>query len=1151
MSATLSAYVRANPRCIDSSLQKLSCTSKQIRDIDIYPSVLSALTNTAAPPDVQEMVKDYLLVPRPSPSSSGATIKPLRNDASLHLSPFQGAKPSSAVAKPTGTNREDEENGFNVGIAMTLHTVLLSRNHISRLLGIVQFKYCVRLSLLGNRIRRIEDCEPLALLVHLQFLSLEFNPVTHLPHYRPHMLRICSWPEPLSANYCRLKKLDASSVTLVEIKHAVMCLQREAGLLPELLQRMQLLAFVKDIEQRQQLHREMQRRGSIHQQAREPTTLHRILERCAPHILSYEERRDAAHRARLAVLEQSRHQRSAPFPKNRSKTPEPLPSTMEEDDGEESEQLEVSTATYETSNESSSIKTALLSSVSAVSCCTSDTSNPAASAEVVQALSTMMATTDLSWSLVSLRKAGDAAPDPRNTCKEWSMSAFRRTIVSLDVRLCSYFLRASHTLGQTLTSRDVDDLCQVWLHALSHYRTVEMRGVNVTGPRRLPTLIKPNPQQRQSYGVTPKRPAARVEEPQPVAAIEKKPTAVPEKIEKKEEVLHRLPVEAFASTCVDVLVVSDANGCLSDLSESCSSASLPSRCSTAQSHLSEESPRSSLPQPSGAPAKPPSSLPFNPLLSQCPVSLVSNDSHRGTEEPLCSSSGGLPTRDKELNATAETLELIVQRRKRREVLQQWRVALVHRWQERLCKEVILDKLSVGFASPARHYHVHPSCSGLLAHLPYGERKRVFFQRWRTASADLSRTRVFRLRQILHAWRCRVKCLTRIRAVGNSHIALQKRAVFHTWKKRAEQSVERRCEAALARLSSSAVTPLHHRAASLALEVQPLSTVSPALLMDVLNPTQGGPPSVWRSPTVMAIPGDNGSRRTPSAGHLACAHVNNLTHTKASSCTEAGLSSNTSPSPYHSVPPSGATPCSWRRLQFTSPPEAPVGLLEEGSKARAFELSPPPPMRSLFPQELLDTCQKSRYWSHSLSQPHPSFRSTGAVIQASSRVLKEACNGKDVACGNASVEKKCSAVDRSLHPSPPCCNDCHDDHCSIRCSPVLPPAEASCSPYPAADVEALVGRAGCLEAERNQLVREVAFLQGSLIERGALQRPAASSSNDAVQLPRCDASNADDVEQYCARQAQEISRLKDCVVALREERRGFLKRWASSANRALL
>ena len=72
-------------------------------------------------------------------------------------------------------------------------TLYLSNNLISSLDGIEQevFRTITKLSLSNNDIRRVNDLLPLSKLPKLITLSLNGNPVTHLPYYKQEVLTIC------------------------------------------------------------------------------------------------------------------------------------------------------------------------------------------------------------------------------------------------------------------------------------------------------------------------------------------------------------------------------------------------------------------------------------------------------------------------------------------------------------------------------------------------------------------------------------------------------------------------------------------------------------------------------------------------------------------------------------------------------------------------------------------------------------------------------------------------------------------------------------------------------------------------------------------------------------------------------------------------
>ncbi|RNF21995.1 hypothetical protein TcG_02710 [Trypanosoma cruzi] len=366
----LSRRVQLNPEVIDSSLQRLNCVSQNIIEADISPTVLALLTSVA-PDVVRQRVAEL------PPRAAGDIGKEEAID-------FGGA-------------------GMNTALALSLHTVLLSRNRLTTTLGLVQFKNVVRLSLLGNRVQRIEDCEALSLLPSLQYLTLEFNPVTSLPHYRAHILRICSWPDTLNSKNCRLRKLDTRSVLPAEVERAAQCLQREKVTLGELVHRMRFLALLTEAEKRIALHNEIRRRGFMLQDSFLTLTVESIVTRCSAQLLALVDVSTASHLARRLMGGKCRIC---------AVTPE---SSFDDDNSNEKELSQLATSF---GHSLSSSKT------------------------------------------LSLQHPYQA--ELTAFCKDWSRDVFRRATTSLDHRICGLLLNIAHTLGEELTVMDVDYLNKLW-----------------------------------------------------------------------------------------------------------------------------------------------------------------------------------------------------------------------------------------------------------------------------------------------------------------------------------------------------------------------------------------------------------------------------------------------------------------------------------------------------------------------------------------------------------------------------------------------------------------------------------------------------------------------------------------------------------------
>ncbi|ORC93749.1 uncharacterized protein TM35_000016260 [Trypanosoma theileri] len=378
----LSRRVQLNPEVIDSSLQRLNCVSQDIVEVDIHPTVLSLLT-TVAPDEVRRAVAE---LPPHSTFNNGR-----REEEQVD---FSGA-------------------GINTAVAFSLHTVLLSRNRLTKTLGIVQFKNTVRLSLLGNRLQRIEDCEALSLLPSLQYLSLEFNPVTSLPHYRAHILRICSWPDSLQPKSCRLKKLDTRSVLPVEVERAAQCLQREKVTMGELVNRMRFLSLLIEAEKRIALHNEIRRRGFIIQDTLLQLTVENVVTRCSTQLLALVDVSAASHLVRRLMSGKCR-----------------LCSISDENSMINDENM-YDNIMDDTHTETETSQLASTLSLSLSRPYTATLNNP--------------------------KKATIAA-----FCKDWSRDVFRRAMTSLDHRICELLLSIAHSLGEELTVMDVDRLNKLW-----------------------------------------------------------------------------------------------------------------------------------------------------------------------------------------------------------------------------------------------------------------------------------------------------------------------------------------------------------------------------------------------------------------------------------------------------------------------------------------------------------------------------------------------------------------------------------------------------------------------------------------------------------------------------------------------------------------
>ncbi|KPI86737.1 hypothetical protein ABL78_4207 [Leptomonas seymouri] len=867
---TLSSVVQASPAVINSSLEKLSCSARGIDEVDIYPAVLSALTANGAPYGVAESVRAFMQAARQHRSIKSK----MGADARPRLSSFA----SPEQKKVTPKHEDSYMESFNVGIAMSLHTVLLSRNHISTLLGIVQFKHCVRLSLLGNRIRTIEDCEPLALLPDLQYLSLEFNPVAQLPHYRAHLLRICSWPQELSTRTCRLRKLDSVAVTSVEVKHAVLCLQREQSFLPELLYRMQLLAFLGDMEKRNSVHRELRQRAFVFQQTAEAVSLETTLERGAAHALGRVSVSGAAHLARLLVRDRHRLMAAQsiphrPFSKDHpGKSYADVPPAGSQNCAQKREApavlspagiVDPETVTEAadappttTFSESDQPDTSNIASVSSVASCSFATDQSEEDVQMLLSLSNLLGERELDWSRAALRRSDAAAT--KDTCKEWSRDAFRQTLAFLDVRTCAALLRMSRGLGQSLNAHDVDRLCQLWLHAVAHCVPAERLALNVTGPRRLVVTtssaaprIKPKVQERGTEGACElqslrhnghgsidmhnqcDRSGTVGDQPQ-----ESCPT-------------DRLPVEAAAQARRSVWEVGEQDGCLSDsLSfmpvelSGISDGSMDISMTSPSSSDTLIQPRQAIPLPTAA------NYPVAPRDSRSEQQQKSASSSHAHLKP--SSVAALKVETNPADASVLLAEKMFRRQVKRYAFQQWCTSLRHRWQSRIAVAYIRDKISEAAVQPSATYLRSPSWGGLLRHATYIERKRGFFNCWRRGAAEKQAARAKERERVSDT-----SCVQSSELPSLSPAQMQEEEinaaearwstiedVFRKWKGKAEQKALLRCSTARQRvLAATPHTPetylsLHPRSVVLSYplseQTSPSSPITPRQQLEGLR-----------------------------------------------------------------------------------------------------------------------------------------------------------------------------------------------------------------------------------------------------------------------------------------------------------------------------
>ncbi|CCW66455.1 unnamed protein product [Phytomonas sp. Hart1] len=411
---TLSSHIRLHPEDLDRSSQKLTCTSKRITEVDINPSALCRLVAKGSN-KVQAMARAYVAL---LTAEADPNIQP------RGLSPG----PSNRLAPPT------EDSYLNLVLAFSLHTVLLSRNRLTRTLGCVQFRNVVRLSLLGNGLRRVEDCEPLGLLSQLTYLSLEFNPVTALPHYRAHLLRICSFPHSLEDGRCRLRKLDGGTVRMAEITTAALCLQREMGLLPELLQRHHLVSFLTHVEKTMRVHEEMRKCGIVIHCLQTDKKLDEIVKHCSKAVLGKCGIEETVHTTQLLIAQYLKR-----FKNNQKNV------NFMDSSNHEGNPMQISAFSSNlTVNESVEMRMGSNGSVISV---------------LDEASEILLE--DLQWSKDTLRNAG--AVRTCSNCKVCSQEVFCRLVSMLDVKVCACLLRIARLLGLSLFSKDVDALCGTWL----------------------------------------------------------------------------------------------------------------------------------------------------------------------------------------------------------------------------------------------------------------------------------------------------------------------------------------------------------------------------------------------------------------------------------------------------------------------------------------------------------------------------------------------------------------------------------------------------------------------------------------------------------------------------------------------------------------
>lgn len=1168
---TLSSVVQARPSAISSSLEKLSCSAAGIDEIDIYPAVLSALTAKAAPRTVADEVRAFMHTARS------------HHKRNLQGDPRTQMRASSSSAAMPAAQEDSYTESFNVGIAMSLHTVLLSRNRIRSLLGVVQFKHCVRLSLLGNRIGSLEDCEPLAMLPDLQYLSLEFNPVTQLPHYRAHLLRICAWPHELSSRTCRLRKLDSTAVTQAEVKHAVLCLQREQTLLPELLYRLQLLAFLNDMEKRSGVHRELRQRGFVFQCAAETAaSLEATLERGAAYALGRVPVSGAAHLVRRLVRDRHRLLATAPGTADR-------PQSQGEGEGlsrspaapSQTAPNRNATATFVNSNQ---LDTSSIASVSSVASCSFFTDQSEGDAQVLHSLSSLLEAKKLDWSQAALHRADGAAAS--ETCREWSRDAFRQTLAFLDVRVCAVLLRIARALGQSLNAQDVDHLCQVWLHCVTHFVAVEESSANVTGPRRF-VVTRDAAAAAPQTKLTIPRASARTSCIRPSDSATAAMKSLPHSAS-------RLPAETAAQVSKTVWQVGERDGSLSHSAVSSLSAVLcdmseDACASISTASLSSDSilqPRKTIPLPTAATRDAPRRT-WQPEEKQWPSAAWKES---GSSEPRSSPSPLVAVQqekktlvndndndeDGDLPSRLLAAEKLLYRRAKQRVFQQWYTSLRHRWQSRIVVAYIRHKIGEAAVLPRASQLRSPSWSALLKHVTYIERKRGYFLYWRRraeARQAARRSEVERVAGVWNAHSTEVSSLSSLSSVVHAphcqddtcaaeERRRSARVAFSRWKAKAEEKALSRCKSARQRvLVESPHTPetlfsVHPRsfiARQSADDKLPssLPVVSRHVLRDLLkaatnnegaaastspspsrlrrcNVVQDAPVkvSVWQSPSPKAA-------LAGATDVAACATTDDddgagLSPVAPSSSDGVSVSSVTSPflfEPHASETEADRQAANSGNNKGDN--DAPnIGRCPP-SRQVLRELSPPPAIRILFPP---DTTAKRLGSSSSPSVAAMPAAATTAITGKSALRFYGSSQPSRLPSTTAARRAiiTCSQTTSQNEPTP------RRDR---------PQQESANSPYPVEDVEALVARAAQLEADRVFLLSKVSKLSTT---SGHLRDPRSDRPELATTTPSSTAGTAtrtlaqDNAEDLCMTQQREIRRLESIVAALRDERYNLLK-----------
>lgn len=730
MYRTLSQYVLLNPKAVDLSQERLTCISHGVETVDIHSAVLAVLTEKASL-EVRVAAQRYAEVSGRSLTTTGPPLQPISSPN----------KSKAAVA---------EEDGFNIAIALSLHTVLLSRNRLTTTLGLVQFKHVVRLSLLGNRLARIEDCEPLGLLHQLAYLSLEYNPVASLPHYRAHLLRICSFPAPLSSSNCRLSKLDAKAVTENEIQHSIRCLDREGSLLPVLVKRQQFLSFLSHLERTRRLHHEMQKRGVLLVSPETPASLDRILRRCAGVALNAVDVALAAHMMRRFLSHQlnARKRRRA----NRNGG-----------GGEGDDSLAVS---YISSAANWSLDISAETHTSSDGCIT----------DLGDASKILLG--DLHWNHTALQQIRRSTHDVELE-DEWGKDLFQQTISWIDVRMCTLLLRLARMLEQTLSSRDVDLLCQLWEHTVTHHTDVLDEDINLTGKRR-PIVIR----------VT----TARNTRARALQQPKREPIVAP----------------TYAIEGSDISII---------------------RCDAERPMTPPPAPSTDCPQPEPQWVS-------SPILSTPPVDCPSATALAGVvtgpgpREVSCSTN---------TEPSQSQIKAVTRQRCRRAAFRKWQCAVLRRGDRAICDQHIRSTVQ-NLISHRNTSPVNMSSVALVWMLPYHERRVYFFAVWRRRADEQRTLRWFQRHVLLHRWKRRTREAASASLIQRLHTGQLLGHALRLWHQRASVHLLRRLECAKERIAaeSTPCTPIpvwqHLRRSNTALDstsVSPLATGK--LLRDALSP----------------------------------------------------------------------------------------------------------------------------------------------------------------------------------------------------------------------------------------------------------------------------------------------------------------------------